>query len=275
MNIYGICVVKNEADIVEFSLTKASEWATKIFVLDNNSTDGTWEKVNNLAKSNNRIVPWKQTDEVFSDGMRADVFNHFKDQVKEGDWWCIRLDADEFYPEDPTAFLSKLKPYYQVVCAKRIQYQLTEEDLNKLDFNGDIRLLLNGFRYFEKTAHSEIRFFKHRKRLTWDRNEVLPRHIGMVAPQRIIQKHYQYRSPKQLQERIVLRNELKKKHPSIFPHVFSSNWKDYIVKASDCEYDTGDFSKYVNLPVANDGDVTYSLHSFWIRRILHAVGVLP
>ena len=275
MDIYGICIVKNEADIIELSLTKASVWASKIFVLDNGSSDGTWEKINKLASANSKIVPWKQTDEVFRDGMRADVFNHFKYIAKEGDWWCIRLDADEFYPEDPVAFLSKIKSYYQVVCAKRIQYQLTELDLANLDFSKDIQLLLDGLKYFEKTAHSEIRFFKHRRRLKWDRNEVLPRHIGLVAPQRIIQKHYQYRSPAQVQERIMLRNELKKKHPDIFPHIFSSNWNDYIVKSSECVYDNLDFSNYINLPVANDGDVNYFFHSFWIRRILHSIGILP
>ena len=275
MNIYGICVVKNEADIIELSLTKASEWATKIFVLDNCSTDGTWEKINNLARANTKIVPWKQTDEVFSDGIRADVYNHFKDYATDGDWWCNRLDADEFYPEDPRVFIAKIKPYYQVICAKRIQYRLTEEDLATVDFKTYPESITSKLRYFEKTAHSEIRFFKHRRRLKWDRTEVLPYHIGLIAPDRIVQKHYQYRSPSQIQDRIHLRMELKKKYPDFFPHLVSANWKDYIIKSTDCEYDTLDLSKYTNLPVANDGYVNYSFPSFWIRRIFHSVGILP
>src|SRR5687768_11826297 len=108
MRIFGICLVKNEADIIAFSLQKASEWAHKIFVYDNGSTDGTWEAVQELAKTNDKIIPWKSEAKPFRDGLRGEVFNEFRHLAQKGDWWCCRLDSDEFYLDDPREVLSKV-----------------------------------------------------------------------------------------------------------------------------------------------------------------------
>ena len=104
-SIHAICVVKNEADIVESSLRTALQWADRIIVYDGDSTDGTWEKV--CAMRSERIVPWKQDGKVFQESLRAEVFNAFRQGARSGDWWC-HLDADEFYIDDPRAFLSKV-----------------------------------------------------------------------------------------------------------------------------------------------------------------------
>ena len=50
MKIHGLCVVKNEADIIEQTLRSAATWCDWIYVLDNGSSDGTWEKVQRLAR---------------------------------------------------------------------------------------------------------------------------------------------------------------------------------------------------------------------------------
>ncbi len=55
MNIFAIMLVNNEADVVKSGLESATTWATKIFVLDNGSTDGTWENLQSLK--GNVIVP--------------------------------------------------------------------------------------------------------------------------------------------------------------------------------------------------------------------------
>ena len=43
MKIYSLLVVKNEADIIAHTLTDAARWSDKIIILDNGSTDGTWD----------------------------------------------------------------------------------------------------------------------------------------------------------------------------------------------------------------------------------------
>ena len=60
--IHSICVVKNEADIIEHCLTEAAKWSDYIYIYDGESTDGTWEKV--LAMQSEKIIPWKRHDKV-------------------------------------------------------------------------------------------------------------------------------------------------------------------------------------------------------------------
>lgn len=81
MNIYAIMLVKNEADIVESVIKDAERWADKIFILDNGSTDGTWEIVQSLK--NDIIVPWKQYFGAYHNGLRAEVFNAFRNISKD------------------------------------------------------------------------------------------------------------------------------------------------------------------------------------------------
>ena len=106
-------LVKNEADIVANVIKDAEKWADRIFIMDNGSTDGTWEIVQSLK--NDIVVPWKQDFRPYSNGLRADVFNEFRHEASDGDWWCFKLDADEFYYDNPKEFLAKMNIQYQAI----------------------------------------------------------------------------------------------------------------------------------------------------------------
>ena len=116
MKIFAIMLVKNEADIVECVIKDAEKWADRIFIMDNGSTDGTWEIVQSLK--NDIVVPWKQDFRPYSNGLRADVFNEFRQEASDGDWWCFKLDADEFYYDNPKEFLAKIPKKYSLVAKK-------------------------------------------------------------------------------------------------------------------------------------------------------------
>ena len=107
MRIHGLCIVKNEADILGQSLQATRAWCDAIYVLDNGSTDGSWEQVQALAHDDPAIVPWKQAAVPFRDGLRAEIFHAFAERAPPGDWW-VRLDADEFYIDDPRQFLRRV-----------------------------------------------------------------------------------------------------------------------------------------------------------------------
>ena len=102
-------LVKNEADIVKSVILDAKKWADRIFIMDNGSTDGTWEITQSLA--DDIVVPWKQDFRPYSNGLRADVFNEFRHEAKDGDWWCFKLDADEFYDVVVFDFLLAVETY--------------------------------------------------------------------------------------------------------------------------------------------------------------------
>lgn len=202
MKIFGICLVKDEADIIEYCLTEASTWADKIFVYDNGSADNTWEIVNELAAVNERIVPYKKEALPFRDSLRAKVFNAYRHLAKDGDWWCFRLDSDEFYIDDPKAFLAKVPNRYHVVCKASYDYRLTHEDVEELKFEDHCPHDAIQLKYYEPLIYTEKRFFKYRNRLVWHEDEGVPRHMGIIYPEFIKQKHLQYRSPNQIQARL-------------------------------------------------------------------------
>ncbi|MGJ3246544.1 MAG: glycosyltransferase family 2 protein [Elainellaceae cyanobacterium] len=225
MNIHGICIVKNEADIIEQTLTHAATWCDFIYVFDNGSTDGTWEKVLDLSKRYSPIIPYKQDDCVFHDWLRSEVFHHFRSNSIEGDWWC-RLDADEFYIDDPRIFLKKVPQSYQCVWSASFSYYFTDKDLER--YNHDPSLYADDVPVSQKYRYylnnwSEPRFCRYDKNLIWDRSQEWP-YFGAVYPVRIWLKHYRYRSPQQIQKRVSDRQQAQARGNNGFRHEAQSDW---------------------------------------------------
>lgn len=202
MKIHAICLVKNDSDIIAHCLESALKWADTVFVYDNGSSDGTWEIASSLAS--NRIIPWKSDPKQFREGLRSEVFNAFRNNASDGDWWC-RLDADEFYTiQDPRAFLESVPNRFHVVWGIMVEYYLTKNNLLNINFDLPAEKVLPLIRSY-KAAFSEPRFFRHRNGLSWGIDQSWPRHLGVVFKERIPYRHYKYRSPKQIQTRLETR----------------------------------------------------------------------
>lgn len=235
MKIFAIMLVKDEADIVKSVILSAKKWADRIFIMDNGSTDGTWEICKSLADE--IVVPLKQDFRPYSNGLRADVFNEFKHESEDGDWWCFKLDADELYLDDPKEFLKNVPSKYHLVAKKSIDYVITEEDVQNYEFTGDFEIDKNHIHYINNTAWQEPRFFKFRKSLKWQFAETshYPEKAGVLCPNQILVQHYQYRSPKQMQARLDLRNSLQNKKNGIaFRHVKQKDWHELLKDKNDC-----------------------------------------
>jgi hypothetical protein len=231
MKIHCITLTKNEEDIVHHCLTEASKWADYIYVYDGLSTDGTWDIVRSLESS--KIIPWKRDGEVFSETLRAEVFNEFRHLSAHGDWW-IALDVDEFYG-NLRETLSHIPERHDLVWALPIQYYLTWQDVAAIDFTLPIELRLPMLRYYH-AQWSEPRCFRYRERLVWD-SGAWPRHAGVVARQRVVFKHYQYRSPEQIQRRLDTRRDNRQRGYLGWAHACEASWKEKIVDAKDCNFD--------------------------------------
>lgn len=230
--IHSICVVKNEADIIEFCLQEASKWSDYIYVYDGDSSDGTWEIV--LSMQSEKIIPWKQDGKVFQESLRGEVFNAFKHQAQPGDWWC-HLDADEFYSESPRDFLSRVKPPTHVVWGIAQEYYLTDKDIAALDFELPISELLPKLRSY-KIENSEPRFFRHRNGLVWNKSS-WPEHMGLVNHERILYKHYKYRTPQQIQRRLDTRRNNRQRGFPGWEHATEEDWRKKIVNFEQLNYD--------------------------------------
>lgn len=272
MKIYAISVIKNEADVIAYNLEKASEWSEKIFVYDNGSTDETWDIVNDYAKNNAKIIPWKQDGKPFSEGLRGEVYNQFKRIAKKGDWWCCRLDADEFYIDNPLDFLTQVPKRYHYVCKNSIDYWLTFEDLEEGEFEFFFQDNIHRIKYYNPTTWSEPRFFRHRDRLKWNNKNGYPTNMGIVYPKKIMTKHYQYRSPSQIQKRLDTRRAARHQGFIGWNHAKEKLYTEKLRYRADLILDKG------NGEYPNEGcrkNIKHSPYKLIAKYILHGLKILP
>lgn len=224
MKIHSICFAKNEADIIAQTLSKAAAWSDYIYVVDNGSRDRTWDIILDLSQRCAQVIPYKQEHRAFYDGMRGEVFNYFRDRARPGDWWC-RLDADEFYIDNPRTFLSNIPKQYQAVWAASFQYYFTYKDLAR--YESEPAAFADSVPVEEKCRFycndwSENRFFRYDNKMMWDTDDKSRSwpYFGAIYPYRIRLKHFQYRSPQQMQRRMLTRLDTWSANPSasIFSH---------------------------------------------------------
>jgi hypothetical protein len=228
--------VKNEADMITETLVAASRWCDRIFVFDNGSTDGTWEKVLALAKEQPRVVPFKSAAVPYRDSLRMDTFNAFRHEASDADWWC-KLDADEIYHDDPRAFLAAVPLHHHVVWGVNFQFYFTDRDATC--WERDPRAYpphspaQEALRYY-RCDYAEVRFFRHRRRLVWDRGSA-PLHLGVVHPRWIRFRHYQYRSPEQIELRLRTRQQAIAGGCGTFQgYCEERTWREKVVPAESC-----------------------------------------
>ena len=226
--IYSLLVVKDEADIIVTSLKDACRWSDKIIVIDNGSTDGTWEHVQQLALTHPQVIPWLRYEGAFHIGLRAKAFRAFRHEMTGKDWWCVRLDADEFYPGDVRAFLEQVPRCYRTVKKESKDYILTSEDLQRHRFGSDFELDRAFITHSLPVRRRERRFMRHSAILCWSERWRYPHPWGRVYNKPIPVDHYQYRSPEQMQKRFAIRQQAKADGCGTFSHEQGKDWRDYL-----------------------------------------------
>lgn len=237
MNIHGICLVKNESDFLARGMEANLHHFDNIYIYDNGSDDGTWESAKALErKHSGKIFAWRTEDKPFRDELRAEVFNAFRDRAKPGDWWC-RLDADEIYIDPVREFLSEVPIRHHVIWSLSHQYYFTHEDMARWE-NGPL-LPRGDFGDLPRhylINHSEARLFRHRDKLQWTQGS-WPSHMGIVHPRRIRLKHYQYRSPEQIQKRLDSRRLATNRGYKNFGHSLETKWTEKVMSAENLQLD--------------------------------------
>lgn len=226
--IYSLLLVKNEADIIRASILAAVKWSDKVIVIDNGSTDGTWQIVQQLAQQDARVVAYMQYTGAFHIGLRAKAFRAFRHELTCEDWWCVRLDADEFFSQDPRQFLSQLPRRYGCVKKLSTDYVLTHEDIQSYTFTGDFAQDRQHIRHALPEQRKERRFVRHSPFLVWSERWRYPHPMGRCAKQCIAVDHYQYRSPQQMCKRFTTRQQAKRDGCGSFLHENGNHWTDYL-----------------------------------------------
>jgi len=240
MKLNAICLVKNEDDIIEQTLTYATRHCDRIFVIDNGSTDRTWEITRELAGRYPQIVPFEQTTLPYDDGLRARVYNQVHGEFTDDDWWMI-LDSDEFLAEDPKPVIeTAVRQKADIIRSWQIQFYFTERDLKDWEEGRDS----NDRPIFQRRRHylinwQEPRLFRNQRTRPWNalRSSTVPDGLKKVCRRRILNRHYQFRDPEQIEKRLRLRFG----HPSFRAHVRSAEWRSVVRDSRElCRYVKGE-----------------------------------
>lgn len=222
--IHCVTIVKNEVDIIEYTLINALKWADNLFVWDNGSDDGTTEKLNELSNKYEKIHFKGVVNKPFYDGLRGELIQSIKHLSSVGDWWCM-LDADEIYFESPKIIIDNQPSNVNCIWGTMIDFKFTDLDYKRyLDDPQNFHKtdLLDRFQYYECIC-IERRFYKHQKfGLFWVSGKQCPYLHESYSADRPFFANYRYRSPEQIISRVEIRRQLSEKYGiRIFPHEMS------------------------------------------------------
>lgn len=233
VKIYGLGLCKNEDDIVGSVVEHALGFCDKVIVLDNGSTDGSWQVITDLAERfPGRVVPFGPVDEPFFDGMRSKVWDAYFEELGEDGWWYY-LDADEFLEGDPEPVLERaLASGHDSVKGWIVQFRFTDVDLATWERGEeDISLPVQQRRLHYRTDWREYRFIRNFPVARWENpDSYLPRRALNPTKERVFVRHYQFRDPDQIQKR----TDARYNKTEFFGHVTSPSWRDVVSPASRC-----------------------------------------
>lgn len=95
MNLIGIVMARNEADVIRLSLLHhLSQGLDQVFVIDNGSTDGTIEILDQLSQADPRVA-WRSDAGPYKQS--AALTELAREAFRMGADWVVPFDADEFW----------------------------------------------------------------------------------------------------------------------------------------------------------------------------------
>ena len=197
--LFGVCFVKNEEDIIGDSVTHASQFCDKVFVVDNASTDRTWDIVNGLELEN--VVPVCSKDFVFRDYLRLRFMETRKGELALNNWWYI-FDADEFLVEDPFDAIAQAEEEgADCIAVEMINFLLTKEEVRDAQKVGREETWRDR-KYYVLYESGKVEFFKNTRYLDYGAYDFIPSGVLKECSRRLPLKHYPYRSLAQLEKRV-------------------------------------------------------------------------
>jgi hypothetical protein len=231
MTLYALGLVKDEADVLEANIRHAATFCDRIFYMDNGSTDGSWEIIESLAAElPGTVVAYERTTEPYVEGMRNRIVNDLARELGPDGWW-LKLDADEFLSADPRpAIAAATAAGANGIRAWQVQFAFTDADLRECEAGRDdpTRPIYERRRHY-RVDWREYRLWRNQPDVPWtDVTRSYPPGIDRPARRAVFNRHYQYRTPEQIQHRLEIRRG--DRH---FPHQQQADWRLVVQPAAD------------------------------------------
>lgn len=200
--LFGVCFVKNEDDIIADSVTHAAQVCDKVFVIDNASTDRSWEIVNGLHLDN--VVPVCSKDFVYRDHLYLSFMKTKKEELGVDNWWYI-FGADEFIAEDPLPVIMQAEEEgADCIAVERINFLITKDEVRDAVQSGRLETWRDR-KYYVLYDSGEVRFCKNTRFADYGICDNVPFGLMKECSRRLLMKHYPYRSLSQLKKRVYTR----------------------------------------------------------------------
>lgn len=190
MKLYATLLVKNEIDIIHQNINHHLPLVDKFYILDHNSSDGTWEYLQCRAKSEPKIVLQQELSEAYN---QSDFVTNLILRAKaDGADWVLNIDADEFLKGTLQAVLNlAATTTFNAFRLNVFNYRLTSQD-NFKELNPLKRLT-----YKDKNAETQKVFIRtknfinigiggHGARFSTEEFDFIPTYLYF--------DHYPYRS---------------------------------------------------------------------------------
>jgi hypothetical protein len=200
--LFGLCFVKNEEDIIADSVSHAAQFCDKVFLVDNASTDRTWDIANGLGLDN--LVPVCSKDFVFRDYLRLRFMETRKEELGVDNWWYM-FDADEFLLEDPFEAIAQGEGEgADCIAIGMVNFYITIEEFRQMQKSGREETWRDR-KYYIPYESGKVEFIKNTKYLDYGVNDIIPFGLTKECSRRLLIKHYPYRSLIQLEKRVQTR----------------------------------------------------------------------
>jgi hypothetical protein len=238
MKLYGIWVAQNEADVIRHTLEfhRRARAFDRIFFYDLGSDDDTLRiarEYSDIADVEHRPVP-------YSGELRVALIDEHRALYAPGDWVAI-IDSDEVYAEDPRAAIRSAEAEGATrVETWQAQYYFTDLDLEAYERQPERFLATSPY---DRLKHyiinwSEMRFYKALPALGKHTSSI--ELDGKLASRRLRNRHYPYRSPEQIREKVRVRLANRRTGLNTQYQIFSEDWQRYVVDHRLLQYDDGD-----------------------------------
>jgi len=235
--VFGLCLVRDEADIIEQSLRHAAAFCSTIFVMDNGSTDDTVAIVERMVAVGLPVVMTVRDTRPYHRGMRRRMFDDHRHLASVDDWWLV-LDADEFLLQDPRPFLARAAARNEgLVYTRQLEFAFTRADMQAWrDGRETIRdreRPISARRLWYRSVNFEPRLFRCGAVRAWSLHRNTPWTAGPTSRQVLLNQHFPNRDPDQMARRIAVRRSTSTRAGLLgvtcFGHVVSDAVEDYVL----------------------------------------------
>jgi hypothetical protein len=177
------------------------------------------------------VIAFERTTDPYSEGLRGRIVNEFSKELGPDGWW-LKLDADEFLESDPrSAIRSAQQVGANAIRAWQIQFAFTDVDrlLWEAGIDDEGAPIDERRRYYHLDWR-ETRLWQNQPDSIWsDLTSPTPPGLDRHTRTSLFNRHYQHRSPQQMQRRI----DLRRGSPN-FPHEQLDDWQDLVQPADGC-----------------------------------------